>query len=175
VAELTDLDRIRLTRPDLMALKIHKAERGFAFLYPEAWRRFTFDAGSGPGVLFAEKPEDFGTHVSLEVRELPTPVTAEDLPELEKGFLAGLRKVPKSKLLSHTRFEVEPMVGIEAQQTFEEDGKRRRRWVRLLYAGRFQARLVAQAADEAAWETWRVKFEPIVSSFDFGEDAWPTS
>ena len=172
--KLTDLDRARLKMPELMSMKIHK-ERGFAFLYPEAWHRFTFDAGSGPGVLFAEQANDFGTHVSLEVQDLATPVTADDLPELEKGFLAGLRKVPKSKLLSHTRFEISPMVGLEAHQSFDEVGLRRRRWVRLLYAGRLQARLVAQAADEATWETWRVKFEPIVSSFDFGDEAWPTS
>jgi hypothetical protein len=168
-----DLDAIRLTRPDLMSLKVHRDESGFAFLYPEAWHRFTFDAGSGPGVLFAESEKDFGTHVSLEVTALPTRVTAEDLPELEKAFLAGLRKVPKSRVVSHSSFDASPLVGVEAVQTFEEDGQRRKRWVRLLYLDTWQARLVAQGASADAFERWRVKFEPILSSFDFGEGALP--
>jgi hypothetical protein len=168
-----DLDQIRLTRPDLMSLKVHRDEHGFAFLYPEAWHRFTFDAGNGAGVLFAQSPDDFGTHVSIEVNELPTQVTADDLPELEAAFLAGLRKVPKSRVASHSTFDAGALVGVEATQTFEEDGRRRKRWVRLVYLDKWQARLVAQASDADAFERWRVKFEPILSSFDFGEGALP--
>jgi hypothetical protein len=170
-----DLDAIRLTRPDLMSLKVHGDPRGFTFLYPEAWHRFTFDAGNGPGVLFAAAPDDFGTHVSLEVSELPTAVTPDDLPELEKAFLAGLRRVPKSKLTEHTSYEVGSLVGLDAQQTFEEAGLRRKRWIRLVYQGSRQARLVAQGATTEEFERWRVKFEPLMTSFDFGDGGLPLS
>lgn len=155
-----------------MPLKIHRDERDFTFLYPESWHAFTFEAGNGPGVLFAESADDFGTHLSIEVADLPTTVTAADLPELEKAFRAGLRKAPKSRVESHTSYDVGFLVGLEAYQTFEENGQRRKRWIRLLYSDTRQARLVAQGANEAEFERWLVRFKPAMTTFNFG-DIWP--
>lgn len=153
-------------------MTIHRDERGFTFLYPETWHRFTFDGGNGPGVLFSEDPQDLATHVSIEFRGLPAAVTGDDLPQIEKSFLAGLRRVPKSKLVSHTSYDTGFLVGVEAIHTFHEEGQRRKRWVRLLYHEDRQARLVAQAASEAEYERWDVRFRPIMTTFNFG-DIWP--
>lgn len=134
--------------------------------------RYDFDAGNGPGVLFAERKDDFGTFVSIEVEDLPTPVVGSDLPELEKAFLEGLGKVPKSKILEHKSYDTGFVVGVEAHQMFEEDGERRRRWVRLLYHGGRQARLVAQGRNADEYEKWDIRFRPIMTTFNFG-DVWP--
>jgi hypothetical protein len=169
-----DLDRADLpTRPDLVPLAIHRdRERGYSFLYPATWRRFTFDAGNGPGELFAESADDLATHLSLEVMDLPTAVRGRDLPSVEKAFLEGLGRLAGSTILRHDAYDTGFLVGVEAEQTFVEQGQRRRRWVRLLYRGKRQARLVAQGATEAEYERWLVRFKPAMTTFNFG-DIWP--
>jgi hypothetical protein len=44
----------------------------------------------------------------------------------------------------------------------------------LLYRQRRQARLVAQGATEAEFDRWMIKFEPSLTSFDFGGDSMPS-
>jgi hypothetical protein len=106
------------------------------------------------------------------VQDLPTNIIGEDLPEIEKAFLAGLRKVAGSKLETHTSYDTGFIVGVEAEQTFDEDGQRRRRWIRLLYHENRQARLTAQGATPEEYARWEVRFRPIMTTFNFG-DIWP--
>jgi len=160
---------------DIPGLKIHRDPRGFAFLYPHNWHAFTLDAGNGPGALFAESADDLATHLSIEVMDLPTAVRGRDLPAIERAFLDGLKQAPESTIARRDAYDTGFLVGVEAEQTFIEQGQRRRRWVRLLYRGRRQARLVAQAATELDFERLRTRFEPAMTSFNFAADAMPTT
>jgi len=160
---------------DIPGLKIHRDPRGFAFLYPHSWHAFTLDAGNGPGALFAESKDDLATHLSVEVMDLPTAVRGRDLPAIERAFLEGLSQAPESAIVRRDAYDTGFLVGVEAEQTFIEGGRRRRRWVRLLYRRRRQARLVAQAATEADFERLRGWFAPAMTSFNFSPDAMPTT
>ncbi len=106
------------------------------------------------------------------MRDLGTEVTAQDLPDLEKAFLKGLRSVPGSKVERHAAFQSIVHIGLEAQQTFDEGRQRRRRWIRVLYNGRLQARLIAQGATVAEFDRLRPLFAPCMTTFLFG-DLWP--
>ena len=82
-----------------------------------------------------------------------------------------MRSVPGSRIERHEAFESKFHLGLEAQQTFDDAGQRRRRWVRVLYNGRVQARLIAQGATVAEFDRLRPLFAPCMTTFLFG-DIW---
>ena len=136
------------------------------------WVERDLDVEGGQGVIFAPDPEELRTAISVEVRDLGTEVTADDLPNLDKAFLRGLRSVLGSKLEQHEVFQSPYHLGIEAQQSFDDGGQRRRRWIRVLYNGRLQARLIAQGATVAEFDRLRPLFAPCMTTFLFG-NLWP--
>lgn len=151
--------------PGQTPLAIYRdAANGLALLYPDWWQAYD----SPDGRLYS--PGDLNTFISIESKQLETAVTALDLPELEKGFLQGLRQVPDSSLLSHGTFDWGVAFGIEARQRF--DGKKR--WIRLLYRDALQVRLIAQGATDADFDFWLPVFDPAMTSFVFDAAAMPT-
>jgi hypothetical protein len=140
-------------------------QRGFSMVYPDGWHPFELQGIEGR--LFSERPDDTGTCVAIEITELPTPVTAEDLPALRQGFLKGLRRAPGSRILSKQDYDVGWAVGLEAIQLFDEGDERRKRWVRVLYRGNYQYRLVAQGRTEQEYERWLNEFKPAMTAFRF--------
>ena len=147
-------------------------EWGYSLPRPDAWIERSLDVEGGQGVIFAPNPEELKTSISVEVRDLGTEVTAADLPNLENAFLKGLRSVPGSKVERHDAFQSIVHIGLDAQQSFEEGGQRRRRWIRVLYHGTLQARLIAQGATVAEFDRLRPLFAPCMTTFLFG-DLWP--
>jgi len=79
--------------------------------------------------------------------------------------------VPGSKVERHAAFESIVHIGVEAQHSFDDGGQRRRRWVRVLYNGTVQARLIAQGATVAEFNRLRPLFAPCMTTFVFG-DLW---
>lgn len=150
--------------PGQTALAIHRdASYGLALLYPDWWQAYD----SPEGKLFT--PGHIDTFISIESTRLDTPVAFEELADLERGFLAGLRKLPGSKLLSHGTFGPSPMVGMDARQLY--DGKKR--WIRLIYRGLLQVRLIAQGATPDEFDYWLPVFDPAMTSFVFDASAMP--
>ena len=134
-------------------------------VYPDPW--YAFELETQEGRLFSEKRHDFGTCISVEITDLPTEVTAEDLPLLREGFLKGLKSAPGVKIEREDAYDVDWAVGVEAVYTFDEGRERRKRWVRVLYKGRHQYRLVAQGRSEAEYERWLDEFKPALTAFQF--------
>ena len=124
-------------------------EFGYSMPRPDTWFERKMDVEGGQGVIFTPDPESRTTAISVEVLSLGTEVTAQDLPDLDKAFLKGLRSVPGSRVERHAVFQSDYHIGVEAQQSFEAGGTRCRRWIRLLYKGPLQARLIAQGATVA--------------------------
>jgi hypothetical protein len=120
-------------------------------------------------VVFAPDPDSTQTALSIEILDLGTEVTPTDLPDLEAGFLKGLRSVPRSRILQHESFANDLAFGLEIVQTYVEAGQRRKRWINLLYRGSRQARLIAQGATVEEFDRLRPLFAPCVSTFMFGE------
>jgi hypothetical protein len=139
---------------------------------PDVWFERDLDVEGGQGVIFTPDPEERTTAISVEVRDLGTEVTAEDLPDLAKGFLKGLRSVTGSKIEQHEVFQSMYHIGLEAQQSFDDAGQRRRRWIRVLYKGTLQARLTAEGASVEEFDRLRPLFAPCMTTFLFG-NLWP--
>jgi hypothetical protein len=161
-----------MPEPLLKALVAYRnPEWGYSLPRPDEWFQFELAVEGGQGVLFAPDREDVRTALSIEVRDLGTEVNADDLPDLERGFLKGLRTVSRSKLHQHEAFANEFHLGVEAVQSYDDAGQRRKRWVRLLYKGSVQARLIAQGATVEEYERFRPVFAPCMTTFMFG-DIW---
>jgi hypothetical protein len=141
---------------------------GYSLRRPDAWHERELDVEDGQGVLFTPDVDDLQTALSVEVRDLGTEVVAEDLADLERGFLRGLRSVSGSRLEQHEAFATEFAIGIDVVQTFADAGQRRKRWIRLLHKGSVQARVIAQSATVEEFDRLRPLFAPCVSTFMFG-------
>jgi hypothetical protein len=166
VIELTEAQR----RPRNVVRKYHRdPDYGFSLLYPETWHRFEFNpaVADGRGVLYSEDPDDLTTHLSIEARNLGTTVLASDLSDLRRGFLAGLRSVPGSRILRSNAYDVGLLIGVEAHQLYDLGEQRPRRWVRLLYKDAVQVRLVFQARDAAHFKYWLPSLKPGMTGFFF--------
>lgn len=169
MVELTEAQR----RPGNVARKYHRdRDYGFSLLYPETWHRLEMVVADGRSVLYSEDPDDLTTHLLIEARDLGTRVRASDLPDLRRGFLAGLRTVPGSRILRSSAYDVGLLIGLEAHQLYDLGELRPRRWVRLLYKDTVQVRLVFQARDAAHYNYWLPALKPGMTGFFFdGGDA----
>lgn len=119
----------------------------------------------GQGVVFAPDPDMLATALSVEVSDLGTVITPDDLPDLEDAFLSGLRAVPNSLILESQSFANEFAIGVDAVQTFEEDGQCRKRWIRLLFKGSTQARVIAQGATVEEYDRLQPVYAPCMTTF----------
>ena len=161
----------RQERPAFTGLEVYRNfEHRYSLLYPEGWHQLDLATEEGgQGVIFAPPPGDAATSFSVEARDLGLTVGEEDLPTLRAGFLAGLRRLPKSRIQSQEEYAIGGLIGLEARQTFREGPTRRKRWVRLLYQGSTQARLIAQGATAEEFDYWLPMFNQMMRTFRFGD------
>lgn len=159
--------------PVFLGLRLHRdTTLGYSFFVPVGWRRLELESADGSGVIYAPAPDDAATSFSAEGRDLGLSVAAEDLPALRTGFLRGLRALPESVLESSEAESIGSLITLEARHTFRQDDSTRKRWVRLLYHGTTQVRLVAQAASLEQFQYWLPMFYESMRTFRFGD--WGT-
>lgn len=157
-------------RPAFTGLVVYRnLEYRFSFFYPEGWYRFDLPAEEGHAVAFAPSPDDLSTSFSVEARDLGTTVTAADLPELRRGWRAGLRLLHRVAIEHQEDYAVGSLIGLEARYTFHDGDAERKRWVRLLYQGSTQALLVAQGATVEEFDYWMPMFTQCMRTFKFGD------
>jgi hypothetical protein len=156
--------------PAFTGLVVHRSlEHRYSFFYPEGWHQLELETEGGQGVIFAPSPDDVATSFSAESRDLGTAVTADDLPTLRRGFLAGLRRLPSAVIESSEDYTVGELLGLEARHAFRDGPARRKRWSRLLYQGTLQVRLIAQGATPDAFDYWLPAFTTMMRTFRFGD------
>ncbi len=161
----------REERPAFTGLIVYRNfEHRYSVLYPEGWHQLELATEEGgQGIIFAPPPGDAATSFSVEARDLGTTVGEEDLPTLRAGFLAGLRRMPKSRIESQEEDAIGRLISLEARQTYREGDTPRKRWVRLLYQGSTQARLIAQGATAEEFDYWLPMFNQMMRTFRFGD------
>ena len=148
----------------------HDPAFDYTLLVPDGWQRLAL-SGSPSGVFYAPDPDDLLTGLAIEATRLGTPVRPADRSALRAGLLAGLRTLPSSHVELHTAEAVADLITLEARVTFGEAEAIRKRWVRLLYRGSTQLRLVAQAASVETFAYWEPMFFEAMRTVHFGR-AW---
>jgi hypothetical protein len=94
------------------------------------------------------------------------------LPRVRAGFLSGLRRLSACRVEQHESEAVGELLTLEARHTFRDGGAVRKRWVRVLYKGRVEVRLIAQGATEAAFTFWEPMFFEAMRTVHFGAPLW---
>lgn len=155
-------------------MRLHRDQTlGYSFFVPLDWHALELESATGNGAMYAPVVDDPLNSFSAEGRDLGTAVTADDLPALEAGFLAGVRRLPRSVIESAEAEAIGRLITMEARHTFREGKVTRKRWVRLLYQGSVQVRLVAQGATVEQFAYWLPMFFQSMRTFQFGD--WAAS
>jgi len=137
-------------------------------LVPHGWQRLEL-RGSSSGVFYAPDPKDLLTGLAIEAQDLGTPVQPADLPALKSGLLAGVRGLSGSNIEQHEAEVVGELLTLEARFTFFDGAAARKRWVRLLYQGCTQVRLIAQGASPDLFGCWEPMFFEAMRTVHFGD------
>ncbi len=159
-----------INRLSFSGLLVHRQpELGYSFFVPDGWHRLELVGATGPAALYAPSRDDTFTFFSAEGRDLGIDVTAADLSTLRAGFLQGLRQLPGSRLSQVEAEAIGRLISLEARQTYRDGAITRKRWVRLLYQGAVQVRLLAQAATVEEFNYWLPAFYMSMRTFRFGD------
>ena len=157
-------------RPSFTGLLVARdLEYRYSFLYPEGWHTLALETEGGKGIIVAPAPDDTATSFSVEARDLGMTPTEKDLPALREGFAAGLRTLPDAVVEMRDDFAIGTLLGIEAALTYRDDETMRKRWVRLLYQGSTQVRLIAQGATVAEYDYWLPMLTQAMRTFQFAD------
>ena len=140
----------------------------YSLFFPDGWHELEPVEDVG-GPVFAPNPENIETSFSVEARDLGVTITAEDLPAVRSGFLAGLRQLPEAKIETREAEAIGNLLTLEARLTFRAGEQIRKRWTRLLYQGTTQVRLIAQGATVAEFDYWLPMFYESMRTFRFGD------
>lgn len=140
--------------PAFTGLALHQDRKWrYRFWYPHEWHRFAL-LDNREGVLYAPDPADFSTSFSVEIKDLGTKITKDDVPDLYQGFVQGIQSLDECTIETQESWDIADLIGLEAKYTFREKGCLRKRWVRLLFEGKRQLHVVAQGASPAEYEYW---------------------
>ena len=155
--------------PPFRGLQIHRDLKfRFSLLYPEGWASAEAPEQLG-GTLLYPDPDDEGTMVLVQGKQLRVNVQPEDLGELRAGFEDGLRQLPEA-VVEHLEAEaIRDLVTMEARHTFVEGELTRKRWSRLLYQGRTQVTVLAQASSPERFEYCLAMFTTVMRSVQFAD------
>jgi hypothetical protein len=158
------------TGPIFTSMTVHRdLEHHYSLFYPGGWSVSELDSAEGTGAIFSPVPDDITTSFSVEARDLGFMVTGDDLGDLRRGFLNGLRQLPEATTERTEDYVVGKLIGLEAWHTFRDGAATRKRWTRLLYQGTLQVRLIGQGANVAEYEFWLPAFNFSMRTFQFGD------
>lgn len=156
--------------PFFTGLGIHRdLVHHYSFLYPDGWFRHEPADAIGSEVIYAPSATNVDNSFSVQSSILSVKVSGRDLQALREGLEAGLRQLPGCQVEDLTTYRAHDVIGLEARHTYEDGEQKRKRWVRLLYRGELQVRIVAQGATAAEFEYWMPMFSQSMRTFKFGD------
>jgi hypothetical protein len=167
--------------PAFTGLVVHRdPDVGFSLLLPDGWQRL--DLPDGGGSLYTPDQGDPTTGLEVSGQDLGTAVHARDLATIRRGFLSGLRRLPGCQIEQQEDTAIGALLTLEARLTYRDGEATRKRWVRLLYQGRTQVRLLAEGSSVERFAYWEPMFFTAFRTVRFGDWAaeavgveWPES
>jgi hypothetical protein len=125
----------------------------YSFFIPENWHRLPW-SDDREGVIYAPDLTDPLTVFAVDIKELGTSISAEDLEALAEGFFGTIEQLPESDIESRAQKASGERLELEAHYTFHEQGQTRKRWVRVLYHRNRQIAMTAQGATPEKYDYW---------------------
>lgn len=163
MSEQTVSKQQRPERPAFYGLTWQR-DTHFSFMRPNTWHQFEW-LDDRQGVLFGPTPEDTHTLFAVDVKDIGIHVDADDLPDLEAGFLDGIANLQESEIEWRDTWKAGAVMGTEAKYTFREGAHVRKRWVRVLYQDSRQITVTAQGATVEEYHYWLPMFNEQMMTF----------
>lgn len=157
-------DNNKELRPAFKGLTWYR-EQYFSFFIPVDWHKVDWQDGR-QGIMFIPSQDDVYTLFAVEVNDLGTEITSDDLPYLSKGFFDGIKNLPEHKIESKKESVVGKLVQLQARYTFAEDGETRKRWVRVLYNDTRQVTITAQGHTVESFNYWLPMFNQAMMTIN---------
>jgi hypothetical protein len=162
----------KTAKPSFKGLTWYR-EQYFSLFIPLDWKQVERTDGR-MGIIFLPSENDVHTLYSIDVVDLETEITSDDLPYLSMGFLDGIKNLPDRKIESKDEGVAGKLVKLQAKYTFTEDGETRKRWVRVLYDGTRQITVVAQGKTVETYDYWLPMFFEAMMTITV-HDTMPTT
>lgn len=154
--------------PAFTGLVVHRdLDVGFSLLLPDGWQRL--DLPENGGTLYTPEPDDPTTGLEVGGQDLGTEVQARDLPSIRRGFLSGLRHLPGCQIEQQEDTAIGGLLTLEARLTYRDGEAIRKRWVRLLYQGQTQIRVIAEGSSVERFAYWEPMFFMAFRTVKFGD------
>jgi hypothetical protein len=154
--------------PSFTGLVVHRDPVvGYSLLLPDGWQRH--DLPDTSGTLYTPDEADPTTGLELSGQDLGTEVQARDLPAIRRGFLEGIRQLPGCEIEQQEDTAIGALVTLEARLTYRDGEGTRKRWVRLLYQGTKQVRLLAEGSNAERFAYWEPMFFTAFRTVRFGD------
>lgn len=143
-------------RPAFKGLSWHR-DPYYSFFIPIDWHKVAWPDGK-QGVIYTPSADELFTLFAVEVRDLEISISADDLDDLSAGFVAGIEALPGVEIESHKHWIRGKLMCLDARYSFDEQGQRRKRWVRQFYHETRQIAMTAQGATVEAFDYWLPMF-----------------
>ena len=154
--------------PSFTGLVVHRdPDVGFSLLLPDGWQRL--DLPDNGDTLYTPDQDDPTTGLEVSGQDLGTEVQARDLPAIRRGFLNGLRQLPGCQIEQLEDTAIGALLTLEARLTYRDGEAIRKRWVRLLYQGHAQIRLLAEGSSVERFAYWEPMFFMAFRTVKFGD------
>jgi hypothetical protein len=154
--------------PTFTGLIVHRdPDAGYSLLLPDGWQRH--DLADTGGTLYTPDQDDPTTGLELHGQDLGTEVQARDLPAIRRGFLRGLRQLTGCQIEQQEDTAIGGLLTLEARLTYRDRDGTRKRWVRLLYQGTMQVRLLAEGSTVERFAHWEPMFFTAFRTVRFGD------
>lgn len=145
----------RKARPVFRGLSWYRS-RYFSFFVPSDWHSYRWP-DDRQGVLYGPYPDDSSTLLAVELKDLGVAVTADDLTDLQTGFVSGIGRLPGSRLEDQDASVTGDLVMLEARYRFRDESAGRKRWVRVFYHETREISFIAQGEDNE-YDYWLPMF-----------------
>ncbi|HLV34751.1 MAG TPA: hypothetical protein VKY59_06555 [Spirillospora sp.] len=144
----------RPQRPRFTGARLYNdPDKLFSFWYPHTWH-LTHPEGQRNSVIVSPHADSVATSFSVEVRDLGTTVTPDDLPVLREAVEAGLKQLGEYEIEQFREFSEANQFGFELRYTFRFGDDWRKRRALLTYRDHYQYSMILQGETREAFDYW---------------------
>lgn len=142
--------------PAIKGLTWHRSQY-YSFFTPMDWHCFTW-SDDRQGEIYGPDPNDPCTVFAVDLRDLGTPVTADDLDVLAEGYFGAVERLPEAVIESREQKVSGKLLQLEAHYHFRNQANTCKCWVRVFYHGTRQITMTAQGATPEKYDYWLPMF-----------------
>lgn len=138
--------------PATRGLTWHR-DQYYSFFIPIDWHKMEW-SDSRQGVIYGPDMTDPFTVFAVDIKDLGTRVTPDEVDLVAEGFFESVEQLPECAVELRNQKASSYRVELEAKYTFREQGEIRKRWSRVFYHETYQITMTAQGETPEKYDYW---------------------